>query len=171
VRGWRTANRPACGCGLGQQLAAACGANGWAGAPLASSPAGSSRSIVVLWPRIFAIRRAQTRFLRSKRTRARCTHLSVSSSKNISVHVPAVLRDCCGGATELHLPASSVRDALREIERRHPSLYRSICDETSQVRRHINVFVNVTHVRDRQGLDTLLEPGDVVTILPAVSGG
>jgi molybdopterin converting factor small subunit len=26
-------------------------------------------------------------------------------------------------------------------------------------------------VRDREGLDTALVPGDVVTILPAVSGG
>ena len=52
-----------------------------------------------------------------------------------------------------------------------PSLYRSVCDETGAVRRHVNLFVNTSHVRDREGLDTALAPGDVVTILPAVSGG
>jgi len=31
--------------------------------------------------------------------------------------------------------------------------------------------VNTDHMRDRNGLDTPLAPGDVVTILPAVSGG
>ena len=38
-------------------------------------------------------------------------------------------------------------------------------------RRHINLFVNDSHVRDREGLDTTLVPGDILTILPAVSGG
>jgi molybdopterin converting factor small subunit len=64
-----------------------------------------------------------------------------------------------------------VRAALDEIERRHPSLYSCVCDETGAVRRHINLFVNTSHVRDRDGLDTVLAPGDEVTILPAVSGG
>ena len=89
----------------------------------------------------------------------------------ITVRVPTALRACCEGAPALALPALSVRAALEHIERRHPSLYRSICDETGAVRRHVNLFVNTSHVRDLDGLDTALEPGDVVTILPAVSGG
>jgi MoaD family protein len=64
-----------------------------------------------------------------------------------------------------------VRAVLEELERRYPSLYRNICDETGAVRRHVNVFVNTSHVRDRDGLDTALVPGDEVMILPAVSGG
>jgi sulfur-carrier protein len=89
----------------------------------------------------------------------------------IQVHVPAVLRDRCAGAAELMLPAVSVRAALEQIEQRYPSLYRSICDETGAVRRHMNLFVNSSNVRDAEGLDTVLVPGDTVTILPAVSGG
>jgi sulfur-carrier protein len=50
-------------------------------------------------------------------------------------------------------------------------LYRNVCDETGAVRRHLNVFVNSDNVRDLDGVDTMLTPGDVVTILPAVSGG
>ena len=88
-----------------------------------------------------------------------------------TIHVPGPLRDYCGGASELSISASSVRAVLEELERRHPSLYRGICDETGAVRRHINLFVNTTNVRDREGLYTSLGPGDVVTILPAVSGG
>ena len=89
----------------------------------------------------------------------------------IKIHVPGALRDYCAGASELLLWASSVRAALEELARRHPSLYRNICDETGTVRRHVNLFVNASHVRDREGLDTALVPGDVVTILPAISGG
>jgi len=89
----------------------------------------------------------------------------------IKVLVPSPLRDACGGASELLLPAASVRAALEQLERIHPSLYRGICDETGKVRAHVNLFVNTTHVRDREGLDTALVAGDVLTILPAVSGG
>jgi molybdopterin converting factor small subunit len=90
---------------------------------------------------------------------------------SITIHVPGVLRYCCGGAAELALSARSVRAALEHLERSHPALYRSICDETGAVRRHVNLFVNRSHLRDREGLDTALVPGDVLTILPAVSGG
>jgi molybdopterin converting factor small subunit len=89
----------------------------------------------------------------------------------ITIHLPAVLRACCEGASELLLSAPSLRAVLEQIERSHPSLYRSICDETGTVRRHVNLFVNTSHMRDREGLDTALVPGDVITILPAVSGG
>jgi sulfur-carrier protein len=71
----------------------------------------------------------------------------------------------------LSLSAPSVRAALEQIERKHPALYCSICDETGTVRRHVNLFVNTSHMRDLEGLDTALVAGDMLTILPAVSGG
>lgn len=89
----------------------------------------------------------------------------------ITIHVPTALRAGCDGASELQLSAASVRAVLAELERGYPALHRSVCDETGAVRRHVNLFVNTSHVRDRDGLDTALVPGDVVRILPAVSGG
>jgi molybdopterin converting factor small subunit len=89
----------------------------------------------------------------------------------ITIHIPSALRACCAGTAELSVSAASVRAALERIERSYPALYRSVCDETGAVRRHVNLFVNSAHVRDREGLDTALVPGDVLTIMPAVSGG
>jgi len=89
----------------------------------------------------------------------------------ITVWVPTVLRPYCGGVSDLPLTAATVGAALKQIESGYPALYPNICDETGAVRRHINVFVNTTHVRDREGLDTALAPGDVILIVPAVSGG
>jgi sulfur-carrier protein len=87
------------------------------------------------------------------------------------MHVPGALRAYCGGAVQFALSAPTVRAALEEIERSQFALYRNICDETGAVRRHLNVFVNADNVRDLNGVDTALKPGDEVTILPAVSGG
>ena len=89
----------------------------------------------------------------------------------ITVFIPGVLRSSCAGASELTLTAATVRAALEQLERSHPPLYRSVCDETGAVRRHVNLFVNIDNIRDGAGLDTALASGDVITIMPAVSGG
>src|SRR5262249_4298466 len=89
----------------------------------------------------------------------------------ITIHVPGPLRAYCGGAEQLPMSAATVRAALDALELEQPAFYRNVCGETGAVRRHLNVFVNSDNVRDLDGLDTALKPGDVVTILPAVSGG
>ena len=89
----------------------------------------------------------------------------------ITIHVPGPLRTYCGGAAQLSIAAHTVRAALEDLERSQSALYGNVCDETGAVRRHLNVFVNSDNVRDLDGVDTTLAAGDVVTILPAVSGG
>ena len=89
----------------------------------------------------------------------------------ITLHVPGPLRTYCAGAAQLSITANTVRDALEELQRSQSSLYCNVCDETGKVRRHLNVFVNSDNVRDLDGVDTMLTPGDTITILPAVSGG
>ena len=89
----------------------------------------------------------------------------------VTVRVPTPLRFRCGGASELAVDSGTVGSCLAELERRFPELHRSVCDETGALRRHVNVFVNRSNVRDRAGLATPVAPGDELYILPAVSGG
>ncbi|HTT60544.1 MAG TPA: MoaD/ThiS family protein [Bryobacteraceae bacterium] len=89
----------------------------------------------------------------------------------VTLHVPGPLRAYCAGAAQLSIPARTVRAALEDLERSQSALYRNVCDETGRLRRHLNVFVNSDNMRDLDGVDTVLAPGDVITILPAVSGG
>ena len=95
----------------------------------------------------------------------------MGSTPTITIHVTGPLRTYCAGATQLAISAHTVRAALEDLERSQSALYRNLCDETGTVRRHLNVFVNSDNVRDLNGVDTALTPGDVVTFLPAVSGG
>jgi molybdopterin converting factor small subunit len=95
----------------------------------------------------------------------------MGTAPTITIYVPGPLRTYCAGATELSISACTVRAALEDLERSQFALYRNVCDETGTVRRHLNVFVNADNVRDLAGIDTTLTTGDVLTILPAVSGG
>jgi MoaD family protein len=90
---------------------------------------------------------------------------------SIELRIPGLLTQYSGGARTLELSGATVGLALEELQRRYPALHGNICDETGAVRRHIGVFVNEDHIRDLNGLDTPLAPGDAVTIMPAVSGG
>jgi sulfur-carrier protein len=89
----------------------------------------------------------------------------------VKIRVSSALRVWSGVTSEVAVAAADVRTALAEIAARHPALYRGICDETGAIRRHVNLFVNTDHIRDREGLDTALAPGDELTVFPAVSGG
>ena len=95
----------------------------------------------------------------------------MASTPTITIHVPGPLRTYCAGAAQLSISAGTVGAALEDLERNQFALYRNLCDETGRLRRHLNVFVNSDNMRDLDGIDTMLAPGDVVTILPAVSGG
>jgi len=83
------------------------------------------------------------------------------------VKLRAPLRDRAGGVAEHDLPGASVVEVLRELERRHPPVTGWILDERARIRPHVMVYVNGERTRE----DTALEPGDVLQVLPSISGG
>jgi sulfur-carrier protein len=95
----------------------------------------------------------------------------MGSAPTITIHVLGALRPYCAGATQISISGHTVRGVLEDLERSQSALYRNVCDETGRLRRHLNVFVNADNIRDLNGIETTLTSGDVVTILPAVSGG
>jgi len=90
---------------------------------------------------------------------------------SVLIEVPSLLHSDCDGCAEIRVSAGTVRSALEQLEVSYPRLFRRVCDETGAVRRHVNLFVNTSLVRGEDGLDIALAPGDVVAIMPAVSGG
>ncbi len=90
---------------------------------------------------------------------------------SVTIRIPSSLRHECGGRASLRTTAATVRDALDVLARREPALYRCVCDETDNVRRHMNLFVNSTLLYCPDELGQSLEPGDVLSIMTAVSGG
>lgn len=90
---------------------------------------------------------------------------------SIPVQIPATLRSECGGKAQLTISASAVGEALLQLEQNHPAVYRSVCDETGAVRRHVHLFVNNDLLTGDNAFDTPLNSGDTLFIMPAVSGG
>lgn len=89
----------------------------------------------------------------------------------VFVNVPSPLRQYSNGRSQLAVSAADVRTSLVTLRDEYPVLYRSVCDETGAIRRHVNIFVNNENVKGLGGLDTGLTDGDEVFIFHAVSGG
>jgi molybdopterin converting factor small subunit len=91
----------------------------------------------------------------------------------VQVVLPGVLADLAGGTKHLDVdvPGGTVADLLDELAAEHPLLGRRIRDETGQVRRFVNVYVDGDDVRFAEGLATRVTDGAVVQVLPSVAGG
>lgn len=88
--------------------------------------------------------------------------------------VPGALRQFSGGESKLELDVpqdATVGTLLDRLAEERPTLQRRIQDEAGGLRRHVNVFVGETNVRDAQLLDTPVPAGVDVTVLPSVAGG
>jgi molybdopterin synthase sulfur carrier subunit len=95
----------------------------------------------------------------------------------VTVCVPASLRQYSGGAAKLHVDCAEAQPTLRavfaQLHECAPGVVERALDEAGAVRPHVNVFVDGDNVRvgERRGLDTPVAAGAEVWILPAVSGG
>jgi sulfur-carrier protein len=89
------------------------------------------------------------------------------------VLLPGALASLAGGAKHLAVePAgATLADVLDALGAQHPLLARRIRDETGQVRRFVNVYVDGDDVRFEGGLATMVRDGAEVQVLPSVAGG
>jgi molybdopterin converting factor small subunit len=91
------------------------------------------------------------------------------------VRPPSALRTGAGGAATLPIdvpaggaPLATVLDRLADA---HPALVRRLRDETGELRRFVNVYVDSVDVRTLDGLAATVRPGAEVLVLPSVAGG
>ena len=88
-----------------------------------------------------------------------------------TIRIPTPLRNATGGAATIEVDAATVGEALASLEQAHPGVSERLLDDSGKLRRFVNVFVDDEDVRFAQGLDTPLQPGSTVSIIPAVAGG
>ena len=89
----------------------------------------------------------------------------------IEVRVPTILRKHTGGEKKVDAQGDTLRELIDDLDRANPGLGGALIGEDGQLHRFINVYVNDEDVRFLGGVETPLEDGDSVSILPAVAGG
>jgi molybdopterin converting factor small subunit len=89
----------------------------------------------------------------------------------VTVKIPTQLRAAAGGESEAVLEGATVREVLDGLYARFDGLGERIADESGTLRRFVNVYVGGEDIRFLDGLDTPVQDGTELTILPAVAGG
>ncbi len=89
----------------------------------------------------------------------------------VKVKIPTQLRSLTDGAGEIDASGASVAAVLADLEGRHPGLRERLMDDSGQLRRFVNVYLNDEDVRFLQGLETEVPEGASISIIPAVAGG
>jgi molybdopterin synthase sulfur carrier subunit len=90
---------------------------------------------------------------------------------SVVVRLPSQLRVLVGGAGEVPVEAATVREAIVALDAAFPGVAGRVLDDRGSLRRFVNVFVADEDIRFLEGLDTLLAPGQTVSLVPAVAGG
>jgi molybdopterin converting factor small subunit len=88
-----------------------------------------------------------------------------------TIRIPTQLRSLAGGSSEVKADGGTVGALLADLERAHPGFRERLFDDGGKLRRFVNVFVADEDVRFLDGLDTTVEDGATVSIVPAVAGG
>ncbi len=90
---------------------------------------------------------------------------------HVRVLLHGAYRGFAGGARDVMLDAATLREALEGLVRAHPALTERLRDEHGRLRAHLSLFVNEEDARFVGGEDATLRDGDIVHVIPAVSGG
>jgi len=89
----------------------------------------------------------------------------------VTVRIPTPLRGFTGGADEVPVEGTDVRQVLLHLVNHHRGLERQLFRADGELREFINIFLGDRNIRSLDGLDSRVEAAAVVNIVPAVAGG
>ena len=87
------------------------------------------------------------------------------------VRIPTSLRTYTGGAGEVSVGGSTLRETIGDLDAQFPGIAARVLDDSGALRRFVNVYVNDDDVRFLESLDTPILDGAQISIIPAVAGG
>jgi len=87
------------------------------------------------------------------------------------VIIPTLLRRLTDNADAVEVDAATVRDILDRLDERYPGFRARVCEESGELRRFINIYVDGEDVRFLDNLATPVPERAEVSIVPAIAGG
>jgi sulfur-carrier protein len=89
----------------------------------------------------------------------------------VLVRIPTPLRRVTNGVAEAKGTGQDVAALIDDLERQFPGIRERLVEESGELRRFINIYVNEEDIRFLSGKGTALKDGDEVSIVPAIAGG
>lgn len=90
---------------------------------------------------------------------------------SIMVRIPTPLRRVTNGEDRVTVEGATLGGVIDSMEAQYPGIKGRLCDDQGELRNFVNVYVNGEDVRFLDGLGTVTNAGDEISIVPAVAGG
>lgn len=90
---------------------------------------------------------------------------------SVIIRIPTPMRKFTEENETVEVDGSTVKEALDNIMAKYPDLKERLCDESGELRRFVNVFINDEDIRFENGPETQTKDGDEISIVPAIAGG
>lgn len=90
---------------------------------------------------------------------------------SVIVRIPTPLQKLTGNQSAVEVEATSIAEMIEELESQCEGFKERLCDESGNLRRFVNLYVNDEDIRFLQNEETELKEGDEVSIIPAIAGG
>jgi len=89
----------------------------------------------------------------------------------VTVRIPTPLRSATDDQSTVDVEAATVNEALRTLVDQYPELADNLYNEDDELRQFVNIYVGDDDIRFGDGVETTLEAGDEVSIVPSIAGG
>ena len=89
----------------------------------------------------------------------------------ISVRIPTPMRPLTKGEAEVLIEGKTVQEVIDNLDESFKGIKERLCDEEGNLRRFVNLYLNDEDIRFLQNLDTRVNDGDGLSIVPAIAGG
>ncbi|MBG1271836.1 MoaD/ThiS family protein [Nostoc sp. WHI] len=89
----------------------------------------------------------------------------------VKVLIPTALQNLTNNQATLESNGSTIAELLDSLEESFPGIKSRLCDEKGELRRFLNFYVDSEDIRYLDGINTALQDGNEVSIVPAVAGG
>jgi molybdopterin synthase sulfur carrier subunit len=87
------------------------------------------------------------------------------------VRIPTPLRKLTKEQETVDVEPGSIGDIIAELESKFPGINERLLDESGEIRRFVNVYVNEEDIRFLENKKTPVKDGEEVSIIPAIAGG
>ncbi len=90
---------------------------------------------------------------------------------SVKVRIPTPLRTLTDNKDTVETDGVTIAEVIENLQKDYPGLKERICDDSGELRRFVNVYLNDEDIRFLSGKNTEVKAGDEISIIPAIAGG
>lgn len=88
-----------------------------------------------------------------------------------TIRIPTPLRKVTNGADKITVESGSILEIIESLDKEFPGIKTRLCDDNDELRNFVNMYINGEDIRFLDGIESSVNSGDEVSIVPAVAGG